>query len=678
MSGICRLVALTALVGLPDLAAGQALSAGHAVAASSAVKAGATEQTTPIPRATSTPVIQTASLSSGWIEGTVVDERSRPIAGAAVSAQGRDLLLVETDTSGRFTMRSVPAGTYLVRVQGRGFAASKREFLQVLPSRGTQHLVRLHRLGDGTVADLSAQPQLLAAGVSASQLPAPTATSAVSSTVDKSPIPEQPNDNNDDHSTTAWRLRHVKRSVLRDATNEYMADDFGKNSYGDDYWREKAQFTLRDWTAGLGRATANFLTGTTLSGRVQLMTASAFDEPFEAFSSSDMPSGVAYFSLGAPVSAKTAWTVEAAVMQGDVSSWFVAGSYATTLNDTHGVDVGSSYARQRYSGVNPLAIAAFRDADNSRNVGGVSIFDRWTLSSRTLLTYGARYEHYDYLKAPSLLSPSVTLAISPFDKTWIRGSVSQRMSAPGADEFVPQPLGSLVLPPQQTFAAIEQGSPLGRERARTVGVAFEHEVASLVLGARYFRQDVDDQIVTVFGMRGGPNYPVDLGHYGVATGGSFVAGGWGFSMSRPVAQLLRTSLEYRTARAYWGGLKDIGQLMTVAPSAMRPPVERVHDLTARIESELPITNTRILAIYRLNTAYARSDSSTSDPVAAARFDVQIHQALPFLQSTHARWELLLAVRNLLHDTQDPTASLYDELLVVRPPKRIVGGVTVQF
>jgi hypothetical protein len=672
MSGICRLVALTALVGLPDLAAGQTL-----LKETAPVPARSTSTSTSVIRNAS-PVIQTASLSSGWIEGSVTDERSRPVVGAAVSAQGRDLLLVETDTQGKFTMRSVPAGTYLVRVQGRGYAASKREFLQVLPSRGTTHLVRLHRLGDG-IADLSQQPHLLTAGVSASQLQAPNPVpDPVAAAVNKSP--EQPNDNNDDHSEVAWRLRHVKRSVLRDSTNEYMADDFGKNSSGDDYWRDKAQLTLRDWTAELGRATASFLTGTALSGRVQLMTASAFDEPFEAFSAADMPSGVAYFSLGAPVSAKTAWTVEAAVMQGDVSSWFVAGTYATTLNDTHGIDVGSSYARQRYSGVNPQALAAFRDADNSRNVGGVSLFDRWTLSPRTLLTYGARYEHYDYLKAPSLLSPSVTLAISPFDKTWIRGNVSQRMSAPGADEFVPQPLGSLVLPPQQTFAAITPGSQLGRERARTVGFSVEHEVATLVLGARYFRQDVDDQIVTVFGMRGGPGpgYPIDLGHYGVATGGSFVAGGWGFSMSRPVAQLLRTTLEYRTARAYWGSLKDIGQLMTVAPSAMRPPEERVHDLTARIESEVPYTATRILAIYRLNTAYARSDSSTSDPVAAARFDVQIHQALPFLQSTHARWELLLAVRNLLHDTQDPTASIYDELLVVRPPKRVVGGVTVQF
>jgi hypothetical protein len=43
----------------------------------------------------------------------------------------------------------------------------------------------------------------------------------------------------------------------------------------------------------------------------------------------------------------------------------------------------------------------------------------------------------------------------------------------------------------------------------------------------------------------------------------------------------------------------------------------------------------------------------------------------------ARWEMLLAVRNFFHDATS-TQSLYDELLVVSPPKRIVGGVTLHF
>jgi hypothetical protein len=45
--------------------------------------------------------------------------------------------------------------------------------------------------------------------------------------------------------------------------------------------------------------------------------------------------------------------------------------------------------------------------------------------------------------------------------------------------------------------------------------------------------------------------------------------------------------------------------------------------------------------------------------------------------TSAKWEMLLAVRNFFRETA-AGESIYDELLVVRPPKRVVGGVTLRF
>jgi hypothetical protein len=39
--------------------------------------------------------------------------------------------------------------------------------------------------------------------------------------------------------------------------------------------------------------------------------------------------------------------------------------------------------------------------------------------------------------------------------------------------------------------------------------------------------------------------------------------------------------------------------------------------------------------------------------------------------------MLVAVRNLFRESFSET-SVYDELLVVRPPKRLVGGITVRF
>lgn len=85
----------------------------------------------------------------------------------------------------------------------------------------------------------------------------------------------------------------------------------------------------------------------------------------------------------------------------------------------------------------------------------------------------------------------------------------------------------------------------------------------------------------------------------------------------------------------------------------------------------------MFAVYRLNTGFTSADVFRTVPGFGARFDVQVSQGLPFLGFTQADWELLVAVRNLFRDDA-PTASVYDELLVVRPPKRIVGGLMVKF
>ena len=57
--------------------------------------------------------------------------------------------------------------------------------------------------------------------------------------------------------------------------------------------------------------------------------------------------------------------------------------------------------------------------------------------------------------------------------------------------------------------------------------------------------------------------------------------------------------------------------------------------------------------------------------------MQVRQSLPFMNFSNARWEMLLAVRNFFRESA-ADQSVYDELLVVRPPKRVVGGVTLHF
>jgi len=97
-------------------------------------------------------------------------------------------------------------------------------------------------------------------------------------------------------------------------------------------------------------------------------------------------------------------------------------------------------------------------------------------------------------------------------------------------------------------------------------------------------------------------------------------------------------------------------------------------MTASVQSVVPVSLTRVIVVYRVSNAFA--DSLTA-PAPAARFDVQVNQALPFLNFGGAQWEMLVAVRNVFREDLFE-GSVYDELLVVRPPKRMLGGVTVRF
>ena len=92
------------------------------------------------------------------------------------------------------------------------------------------------------------------------------------------------------------------------------------------------------------------------------------------------------------------------------------------------------------------------------------------------------------------------------------------------------------------------------------------------------------------------------------------------------------------------------------------------------------TDTRVAAYCRLNSlrpGRRRPRMRPFSPRSPTRFDVQLTQGLRFLQSlTRAEWEVLLSVRNLSYETSE--AGALDELAVLHPPNRVLGGVSVRF
>jgi hypothetical protein len=600
------------------------------------------QESTPSPRIT-----QIASATTGSISGIVLDDHGQPLDGVVVSALGTSSGFAMSDRLGHFTLRQLTPGPYLLRAHLQGYLSARNAMVNVRPSSRTVSTFTLRR--EGTASE----PRVLAAGIGDSEVVA------------------APSDTVRDEGETAWRLRHLKRSILKDATTYVTA-----TSPPDRNWFLTDSFYYLGRAVGSSaRAAGSLFSSLPLQGQVNLLTTSAFDNPFQLLQV-DRTRSVAYFAVGAPVALHGDWTVKAALNQGDLSSWIVGGTYARREPANHRYQFGMSYGVHRYEGGNLAAIAAV--PETSRNVGAVYVSDEWKVTDRITLGYGGNYAHYDYLGQPAYLSPRVSTTINVADTFRIRGTATRQVLAPGAEEFLP-PTHAQVLPPQRTFSPLTHDGFIA-EDLRHYEVVVEQVFNGATVAVRAFQQRVDNQLITVFGMRTADAAPSELGHYFLASTGDVAVRGWGLGITQDVAGIVRGTIDYSFAAADWNAndrRSDRRRLAGRLRSALREGQENIHDLTSSIETVVPRTATRVFFVVKMNSSYIRDDGTEDRPGLDGRFDMQVTQGLPFLNLFRADWEMLVGVRNLFRETT-LESSIYDELLVARPPKRLIGGITVRF
>ncbi len=595
----------------------------------------------------------TVTTAVEQLSGVVADQNGHPLAGAVVSAIGSDSAFAVSDRDGRFTFRTLPQGPYAVRAHLQGYLPARARLIQVGASAHSAFTITLVKRSESADA-----PTVLAAGVGV---------------VDEPQVAGPEPADAHEHDELAWRLRHLKRSVLKD-------DGYGLPGLGDASGGGRVEAASG---AGSGRAVggsarvaSSLLADLPLAGQFNFLTTTSFERPQDLFSSDvALPRGVAFLSLAAPM-ANGEWQVRGAVTQGDLSSWIVAGSYAQELRAPHAYQAGFSYGMQRYAGGNAAALASMRDG--SRTVGALYAYDRWTVTPAVRLDYGAKYANYGYLRDrdQGLWSPRAGIEIRPSqrDSLRLRASASYRESAPGAEEFIPPALG-VWLPPERTFSPVSRRGTFAAQKVEHVEVSAERQLpGAMVVGVRAFKERGDDQIVTLFGLSIMDD--ASIGHYRVGSAGDFDATGWGVSVTRHVGEGTRATVDYSLVDADWTRSSPDASVLALVASQVLRTSDRVHDLTASVESVLAPTSTRVFVLYKLNTAMAAPGLEQAN-AGGARFDVQVNQALPFLGFTNARWEALVAVKNVFHD-DFANSSVYDELLVIRSPTRVLGGVTVKF
>jgi len=609
------------------------------------------------------PVGRIAPVSPGSIRGVVSDERASPVAGAVVTALGSTAILAVTNHDGQFELLGLTAGSYVVTARLKGYVAPPAQRVEI--GSGARRISPLVLRRARTSAPL------LAAGIGAGEPDPPAVADPASdgSSVDPPAAGDETPETDADHGETAWRLRHARRSVLKNVAlpDDLLADDGPTNTWPGG--------VVSRAVASPARFATSFFADTPFSGQVNFLTTGSFETPKELFSSESLAHGIAYVRLGAPVGSNGDWELRGALTQADISSWILAGSYVTRAPAQHKYDVGWSYSTQRYDGGNVLTR---RDLpEGSRNVGTMYGFDTFLIAPALTVSYGSRYARYDFLEDRNLVSPRVEVTVTPAERMRISAAVSHTAQAPGAQEFLAPGDTGIWLPPQRTFSSIEPGRPLRAEHTTQLSVALERDLGGSTVSLRAFRQEVDDQLVTLFGADLPSQPTAKIGHYVVGNAGDVSATGCTAAVRTLVANRVQGSIAYSLTKAQMRPADDLQYLVLLAPSALYRSNERIHDVATSIETNVPETSTRVLVLYRVSNGFVRPSQSPDRPALGSRFDVQIRQSLPFLNFTSAKWEMLIAVRDFFTETA-LDQSVYDELLVVRPPKRIVGGVTMHF
>lgn len=612
---------------------------------------------------------QAEEPDTGRLLGTVTSDAEAPLEALLVTASGPGGTSVAAcDAAGRFEFSNLHPGVYLVRAHASGFTTAGRHLVEINSGLSTLHSMRLRQVAPARTGASAVLAAGVTSGAAAGSDWLPAAAEAAQPDAVE-PEPAEPPDRLSAaphaHTEKAWRLRRARRSVLKDVSLPVPPP------HGGDWARATERGTLS------GRPSSDLLNGFALSGQFQLLARTQIDSPGGMWSANQLPGQVAYVDVGAP-EGESGWGVRGAVTMGDSGSWVLAGSYLAELTADHVIALGASYSKQRPPQEDLGLSAVERSAASryaNRRVGSVEAEGNWTLSRRLSVDYGAALGHYGYLEQGRLFSPHAEVVVEPVARTRVRAAVARNMSAPGAEEFLPSAAG-FWLPPERTFAPLSPFEPLQAQRTRHVEVALERDVGSAsVIGVRRFRQRIGNQTITLFGVEPGAARSATE-HYYLASAHGLDAAGWGVSFSHELAGRVRGAVEYSVTRSQWEPGRG-ARLLPRAVNVARAGTERFHDITTSIETEIPETATSVFVLARVNTAFSRAAAMSVAPGLGTRFAFRVKQTLPFAPFGDSDWELLVDVRNLLHE-QTVGASVYDELLVVNPPKQFVGGLVVNF
>ncbi|MCC7007257.1 MAG: carboxypeptidase regulatory-like domain-containing protein [Acidobacteria bacterium] len=555
----------------------------------------------------------------GHLLGAVLDERGAAIVGASVLVVGTTVAATLTDRHGRFSV-ALPAGRYLIRAVRDGYVPAIRGVIRI----GS----------DGPV-----ERQITLVKEDANDMEAET-----------------------NQSEIAWRLRHLPRTVLRDvghgiaeATEHAAAEE------------EPRRAAVGVSAAGPFDAVRAMLDDGPLTGQLSLFTTTPVWLEGVGVDRMTWPGGSADLTIGAPLGVLGDWQVRGAMSSGTSAFWRVLGEYRAREGRKHGLHVVAAYGSQ------PAAWAAdgaLRDMQPPpHTTASIRVSDRWTARPWLELRHAVRIDRDDTLAAPALLSPEVGVRAALFPRTFVSVGAAQTETGPGTGALLPEASGRPWIPSSPPSAsAVGWRASLPPQRVRTSRVGLERELTrrGRVSGAvEWFTQSIQDQTGIVFGAA-----TTTTGEYDAVSVGDAQVSGWRARFSSAPHDGLLATIELAVADAQW----TAGAVRANSHGLARQGSDRVGDVRTSVRWTAPRTSTFIQFTHRLSRV--RPASAGTAALRRQRVALEVQQRAPFQPLPAGIVSFFVDLRTAFHDG-DP-ASLYDEVLIVRNPARMTGGLQVQF
>jgi len=439
------------------------------------------------------------------------------------------------------------------------------------------------------------------------------------------------------HETAAqrelkWLIRHKRRSILEargpDAT----------------YGAAPPQATF-----------ARTETGLPVEGALELVTHSVADGADDTHT----PAGLGLVRLGGRLGDSTSWSLGGLMSESETSSWRMAAEFVVEPAAGHQIRTGAGYGSRWMT---PFTRTIEGDGSaESRSVGVLFAEEQWTATPWLKLAAGGRYSYIGFLEDRNHLDPWGTVEFVVNPRTRIQVDAGVRTLTPGGDLLT---LSTLAASPAIAYATIDDG--LQPERLKRYEASIDHGVGATRIGALVYYEEMHDPFLNAFADGG---RTLRIGNVP-----SLSARGVGVTLARRFSHAVEGSVTY-TYGYSTGATRMAGALGPAG--ALAYANNDFHDFVARLNAVLDVTDTHLIAFCRFNSLSPDAEGPGTEGERTTRFDVQLSQGIPFLgELTRADWNLLLAYRNLFYETTE--AGMLDEIAVVNPPNRMLGGITVKF